>query len=184
MSKIYTKDGQIFKTPIKIEKEVEKLVKEKTEDGKEIEVLKKVKVCTYTNDEKLLTEAGYTEYILQPRVKTMEEKIADSVSRINAETDDKILNDFVFDGNEFYLTTENQTNFANLFVARDFLSYPQIVKTKTGFMELQKDEVSGFYIAGVSFIKTCLEEGWKRKAEAEAQIRAEYDENNNNTKVD
>ena len=38
---------------------------------------------------------------------------------------------FTFDGHEFYLTMENQTNFANMFIAREyFLEYPQKRKLK------------------------------------------------------
>ena len=55
-------------------------------------------------------------------------------------------------------------NFANLYTAKDLLSYPQTVKTKTGYIELQNAyEVTEFYIAGVNHIKTCLEKCWKEK---------------------
>ena len=35
-------------------------------------------------------------------------------------------------------------------------------------------DVSGFYLAGVNFIKECLEEGWKKKAYAAEQLTIEY----------
>jgi hypothetical protein len=57
---------------------------------------------------------------------------------------------------------ENQTNFANMFIARDYLIFPQVIKTKTGFYEIKdKAECEQFYLAGINFVKTCLEEGWR-----------------------
>jgi hypothetical protein len=70
---------------------------------------------------------------------------------------------------------ENQTNFANMFIARDFLTYPQTIKTKDGFMVLEDaSEVTNFYLAGVQFVKQCLEEGWQKKLDAETEIRKNY----------
>lgn len=152
--KEYIKDNKVYKAPIKIENE-----------GKTI----------YTNDKELLKQYGYTEYVKPEYKPTLEELIEQSNQAINNMTDEKILNEFVYDDAEFYLTTENQTNFANMFIARDFLTYPQMVKTKDGFYEIKDvSEVSGFYLAGVNFIKECLEDGWRQKAEAEAEIRKNY----------
>lgn len=152
--KEYIKDNKVYKAPIKIENE-----------GKTI----------YTNDKELLKQYGYSEYVKPEYKPTLEQLIEQSNQAINEITDKKILNDFVYEGNEFYLTMENQTNFANMFIARDFLEYPQQVKTKDGFYEIKDvSEVSGFYLAGVNFIKECLEDGWKQKAEAEQIIRKEY----------
>lgn len=152
--KQYIKDNKIYNAPIRIE------------DGDKF---------TFTNDNELLKQYGYIEYVKPEYKPTLEELIEQSNQSINQETDEKILNGFVYDGAEFYLTTENQTNFANLFIARDFLEYPQQVKTKDGFMQIDNvEEVSGFYLAGVTYIKECLEEGWKQKAEAEQRIRKEY----------
>ena len=152
--KQYIKDNKVYKAPIKLE------INDST---------------IYTNDSELLKQYGYIEYAIPEYKPTLEELIEQSNKSINEITDGKILNDFVYDGNEFYLTTENQTNFANLFIARDFLAYPQQVKTKDGFMQIDNVyAVSGFYLAGVNFIKECLEEGWKQKAEAEAEIRKNY----------
>jgi hypothetical protein len=42
-------------------------------------------------------------------------------------------------------------------------------------MELEDaSEVTNFYLAGVNYVKECLEEGWRQKAEAEKAIREEY----------
>jgi hypothetical protein len=184
MNKRYIKDNKVYTTPIKIKKTIEYIEKEKNEAGKEIEVKKTKNVIQYTNVEKDILEAGYKVYEV-PKL-SVETLVKRSNETINREIDRKILNDFVYQGNEFYLTTENQTNFANLFIARDFMEYPQLVKTKTGFMKIKDaGEVSGFYLSGVTFIKTCLEEGWKKKAEAEAQIISGYqNETKDNIKAD
>lgn len=157
--KRFIKDGKTYKAPLII-----------TDGGKQI----------ITNDVKIAEKYGYTVYVPPVYKPSLNTLIEDSNNIINHETDKKILNDFVYQDNEFYLTMENQTNFANMFIARDFMEYPQLVKTKTGFMEIKDaGEVSGFYLSGVNFIKTCLEEGWKKKAEAEAQIRADYETTDN-----
>ena len=58
---------------------------------------------------------------------------------------------------------------------KQILTYPQTVKTKTGYMSLKDEmEVENFYFAGVMFVKQCLEECWKEKQEAEAKIRENY----------
>lgn len=151
----YTKDNKIYNLPIEL------TVKEG---------------IVYTNDEKLLNEHGYTRYEYVPPKLSLEAEIEISNDNINRNTDEKILNEFVYNGYEFYLTMENQTNFANMFIARDFLTYPQKVKTKNGFMELEDaSEVTKFYLAGVQFIKECIETGWVEKAEAEKLIRKEYE---------
>lgn len=146
---LYTKNGKNYSAPIVIE-----------QDGKRI----------YTNDHDKIIAAGYTEYI--PPERTIESLISDSERSINNDTDRKILNDFVWRGNKFYLTLENQTNFANMFVAKEFLSYPVTVKTQDGFIALaDQTEVTEFYLAGINFVKQCLEEGWQRKAAAAEEIQ-------------
>lgn len=152
MATKYTKNNKIYTPPIKVE----------AADG-----------ISYTNNVDTILANGYSIYV-KPKP-SLERLIHLSEERINSETDEIILNNFVYQDNEFYLTTENQTNFANMFVARDFLTYPQKVKTKTGFMTLEsKEEVQDFYLAGVYFIKQCLEEGWKKKEDEASRIREEY----------
>lgn len=106
-----------------------------------------------------------TEEELKP-VRDAEIKLKNKkrIDSINKKCDNEILNDFKWKNNEFYLSMENQMNFANLYTAKDLLSYPQTIKTKTGYIELQNaNEVTEFYIAGVNHIKTCLEKCWKEK---------------------
>lgn len=173
--KQYIKDGKIYNLPIAIQQE--RIVKQKYVDDNGEEKIREVKRLFdfYTNDEKMILAAGYTEYrYIQPE-KTLDELIEESNESINKITDERILNNFVWKEQEFYLTTENQTNFANMYIARDLLTYPQTIKTKTGYFELEDDvAVSGFYLAGINFVKQCLEDGWRQKAEAEAEIRKNY----------
>lgn len=153
--KQYIKDNKIYNTPVQI----------KTEDGKLI----------YTNNETLILQNGYTIYSSETYKPTLEELIAESDNSINVQTDAKILNDFIFKGEQFYLTMENQTNFANMFIAKDYLNFPQAVKTKTGFYNIRdKYQCEQFYLAGIYFIKKCIEEGWKNKAEAAEKIKTEF----------
>lgn len=86
------------------------------------------------------------------------------IKAINKRCDNAILNDFKWKDNEFYLSMENQMNFANMYTAKDLLTYPQTIKTKSGYIELQNSkEVTEFYLAGVNHVKTCLEKCWKEK---------------------
>lgn len=152
--KQYIKDNKIYNTPVQIE-----------QGGK----------ITFTNDDTLLKKQGFNEYVFEPVKKTKEQLIEQSNESINKLTDEKILNGFVFKDAEFYLTMQNQTNFANMFIAKDYLTYPQQVKTKDGFIKLNNiEEVSEFYLAGVNYIKECIEQGWKQKAAAELKIKREY----------
>lgn len=140
--KQFIKDGKIYNSPIRIEKEGE---------------------IQITNDIDILKELGYEVYENKVTLTPEEQKyLRDEL--INQETDAKILNDFVWNGNEFYLTMENQFNFKNLYDLREMKSYPVTIKTKTGFIELQnKEEVADFYLAGVNFVEKCIKDGWAQK---------------------
>lgn len=173
MKKRYIKEGNIFFTPIQIPKEVEYIEKEKNENGEEIEVKKTKKIIQYTNVEKDILEAGYKVYEA-PKL-SVETLVMRSVNSINRQTDEKILNGFIYNGNEFYLSMENQFNFKNLYDLRDQREYPVTVKTKSGFIALNNaEEVADFYLSGVMFIENCLKEGWEKKAAAEEKIRKDY----------
>ena len=139
--KQYIKNGVIFNLPVKI----------KTDKG-----------ILYTTNEQLIKQNGFTEY--KGINRSIQEQINAVTRAVNYETDNKILNDFVYRGAEFYLTMQNQTNFANMFIAREYLEYPQQIKTKTGYYKLlNADEVKDFYLAGIAFVKKCLEDGWNKK---------------------
>lgn len=148
--KRYIKDSKVYNTPILIK------INDKT---------------IYTNDEQLILNNGYSEYTAP--VKTEQQLINESVLRINAETDKKILNDFKYGQNEYYLTMQNQQNFANMFIAKEYLTYPITIKTKTGYAELaNQEQVTMFYLSGVNYIKQCLAQCWQKKTKAEAEIKA------------
>ena len=149
--KQYIKDGKIYNLPVEVK------------IGDDV---------TYTNNEAFLKEHGYEEYIQKPYKPTMEEEIEKSVKNINRETDERILNDFVWRDNEFYLSLENQFNFKNLYDLREMKEYPITIKTKTGFTTLNDvHDVEEFYLEGVRFVEECLKEGWERKAREEEKIR-------------
>ena len=152
--KKFIKDEKIYASPIKIKTETETI---------------------FSSDPNVLKQYGYEVYETQDVKPSLEDLIESSNKYINQKTDERILNDFIWKDHEFYLTMENQQNFANMFISREFLHFPQTVKTKTGFAEIENIvELSGFYISGVTFVKECLEQGWKEKAEAEAKIREDY----------
>lgn len=152
--KQYIKDNKIYNAPIKIKNGDETII---------------------TSDSKILKDYGYEVYIPQPVKISLEEMIENSNNSINKETDEKILNDFVWNDNEFYLTIENQFNFKNLFDLRDLKEYPITIKTKTGYALLNDAyDLSGFYLSGVQFVENCLKEGWQKKIEAEESIRKNY----------
>lgn len=157
MKKRYTKDGKIHTAPLVIVQE----------DGSTI----------HTNDEAVILSAGYAEYE-EPVVKpSLESLIRQSDDEINRETDRKILKGFTWKGSYFYLTAENQRNFANMYIAKDMLEYPVIIKTQTGFRQLADAEaVTDFYLCGIAYIRQCLEDGWRRKAEEAEKITTEYGE--------
>ena len=147
----FKKNNIVYTLPITIEKEGKKII---------------------TNNEKIILENGYEKYE-EPKIEPSKQHILNSkIEVINKKTDRKILDDFSWNGHDFYLTLENQTNFANLFIARDFLTYPQTIKTKFGFATLNnKEEVQDFYLAGVAFVKQCLEEGWQEKIKIENELK-------------
>lgn len=139
--------------------------------GKGSVVIGDVRVFNPTEEQ--LKKAGFAKRTVHRP--TLESAIHKSDSEINKETDRKILNDFTWMGESFYLTMENQFNFKNLYDLREMRTYPVLIKTKTGFMELDNaDEVAQFYLAGVDFVDQCLKEGWIKKAEAEKKIREAY----------
>lgn len=126
-----------------------------------------VKLNVYQDPEWLEANGFHelTEEELKP-VRDAENKsrIQRRIDSINKKCDKAILNDFKWKDHEFYLSMENQMNFANMFMAKDYLTYPQTIKTKTGYIELQNaEEVTEFYFAGINFVKEQLEKCWKEK---------------------
>ena len=115
-------------------------------------------------------------WVLQESIKpSVEQLIQNSDKHINRDVDRQIRNGFTWAGEGFYLTLENQFNYKNLYDLRSIKSYPVVIKTRTGFMQLENEnEVSDFYLAVVNYIDQCLKDGWVRKAEAADKIRKEF----------
>ena len=112
--------------------------------------------------------------IVQNFVKTKQYFVKQSNEKLNKICDEKILNNFVWNNEQFYMTVQNQINFTNMYLSREFLTYPQTIKTKNGYTSIANaEEVESFYLAGVSFVKQCLEECWKAKQQAEIKILEE-----------
>lgn len=171
--KKYIKDNKVYTSPITIKSKKE-IEEEIINDKGEKEIVKKVvDVLITTNDEKTILAAGYEVYV--PPKTPIEVLIERSNIRINKETDRKILNDFVWNDNEFYLTMENQFNFKTMYDMRDYKEFPITIKTKTGFTQLEDmSALSRFYFAGVEFVENCLKEGWQKKIDAESFIRKNF----------
>lgn len=173
--KKYIKNGNVYTTPIKINEEVQvsKIIKDS--QGKEKEIKQKVITTTFTNDEKIILENDYEIYQKPQYKRSLDSLIEQSNRNINKETDYKILNEFIYNDEEFYLSIENQFNFKNLYDLREIKKYPVTIKTKNGFMMLNdKYEVQKFYLAGVEFIQKCITDGWQEKITAEQEIRKNY----------
>lgn len=152
--KQYIKDGEIYNAPLKIK------------DGEKTIV---------TNNDSVAKKYGYELYSPVVDNPSLEQMIAESVERINKECDEKILNEFFWNGNEYYLSLENQFNFKNLYDLRNLKQYPVTIKTKTGFTDLNSpEEVEDFYLSGVMFIEKCLGICWEEKARAEQELRKSY----------
>jgi hypothetical protein len=121
----------------------------KNENGEEIEVKKTKKIIQYTNVEKDILEAGYEVYIA-PKT-SVEILVMRSNSTINKQTDNKILNDFVWNGNGFYLSMENQFNFKNLYDLCINNSLTPASELATGGHDAQNQFKTGkaaFYVNG------------------------------------
>lgn len=110
----------------------------------------------------------------KPHPYVSNEEIKEAIlADINAQTDEKILKDFVWENNKVWLSTENQFNFKaayDIAVQTEGANLP--IKFKLGeqedgtpiyhtfdtFVELQD-----FYTKAINHINNCLNEGWQRK---------------------
>lgn len=104
---------------------------------------------------------------------TLDEIKAVIVAQINANTDEKILTGFVWNGISVYLSSENQSNFKaayDLNVQTSGALLP--IKFKLGedaegaavyYTFEDMATFSNFYTNAVGFIQQCLTEGWEEK---------------------
>lgn len=92
------------------------------------------------------------------------ELIQELSARINTETDKKIIEGFIYQEKEFYLSLENQFNYKSTYDARARLSYPFTVKGKSEFVSFADSaELESFYLAGFEYVSNCIAEGWQAK---------------------
>lgn len=92
---------------------------------------------------------------------------------INKQTDEKILNGFVWNNINVWLSSENQTNFSE--AQRMASVKPELVLPvtfKLGEIDDETpvyhtfetfEELDGFYTQAFGYINQCLNEGWQRK---------------------
>lgn len=102
------------------------------------------------------------------------EVIKQVIEKINADTTEKIYNGIDYEGVRFYLTAENQRNFAELDRNRADLRYPYTVWSGENEIRLaDADEVHTLYKMGFLHISVCLENGRDAKKAARAKTTAE-----------
>ena len=89
----------------------------------------------------------------------------------NAETDERILSGFEYDGQPVWLSSENQFNYKaayDLAVQTGGLNLPVTFKFGTDDSPSYRtfetvEELQSFYIKAMAHIQTALLEGWKKK---------------------
>ena len=104
---------------------------------------------------------------------TMSEVRQIIIDQINAITDEKILNGFLWNGIRVYLSQENQTNFKSAYdlnVQTNGSMLP--MKFKLGEDEngnavyhtfFGMEEFGEFYMSAVAHVNKCLNDGWQEK---------------------
>ncbi len=103
-------------------------------------------------------------------------------AKIDAETDENILNGFLYEDKSVKLSLENQMNYKAEYDMRELLNYPHKIKAGNEYVMLQgADEYAAFYIAGVQYIRTCIETGWAEKDALDSKTTAELIEYMNNS---
>lgn len=108
------------------------------------------------------------QYRYKPTVEEIKEEI---ISTVNSAVDEKILSGYEYNGKQVWLSMENQFNYKAVFdlaVQTNGKTLP--IKLKLGTKEDAEYEVfetleefTAFYTGAISFIQTCLQEGWEEK---------------------
>lgn len=123
-------------------------------------------------EEGLSTWREITFYTKQGKP-TMEAVKKAIIADINKQTDEKIINGFVWEGINVWLSEENQRNFSE--AQRIASTMPDAilpVKFKLGedaegnpvYHTFESaEELTEFYVLAVNYINQCLEEGWAKK---------------------
>ena len=89
------------------------------------------------------------------------------ISYYNSKTENKIINDLVWDKKEIYLSKENQMNYQmyyNSLISGD-LNFPLRIKLKNNsYIEFNSITIyRDFYASILRHINKCLQEGWSLK---------------------
>lgn len=110
----------------------------------------------------------YRNKISMPNIEQLKRAIWDD---INQQTDEKILSDFVWKDMPIWLSTENQFNYKAAFdlaMMTEGSNLPVTFKFGTDDSPIYYEfteilDLQNFYISAMSYINTCLSEGWSRK---------------------
>ncbi|MCP4100443.1 MAG: DUF4376 domain-containing protein, partial [Lentisphaerae bacterium] len=103
-------------------------------------------------------------------------------AKIDVETDENILNGFLYEDKSVKLSLENQMNYKAEYDMRELLTYPHKIKAGNEYVMLESsDEYAAFYVAGVQYIRSCIEAGWAEKDALDAKTTAELIEYMNNS---
>ena len=112
----------------------------------------------------------YKKQTAKPTIEQVKKAVLDD---INKQTDEKILNGFVWNDMPVYLSDENQRNFSE--AQRIAMIMPDAILPVTFKLGEQADEtpiyyefttaeeLTGFYLQAVAFINQTLADGWQRK---------------------
>lgn len=127
-------------------------------------------VQPYTNEE--THEDGVSYYEIEFRYRPSSEQIKQAViNGYNSLVDEKILSGFVWQGIPVWLSTENQFNYKaayDLAVQTGGANLPIVFKLgdNTQPVYYKFDNIvslSDFYMQAMTYINTCLAEGWAKK---------------------
>lgn len=104
---------------------------------------------------------------------TAEDIIRAITEDIDAQTDEKILSGFVWNGKNVWLSAENQRNFSEGQRAAMITNGASLPVTFKIGEDAQRspvyhefttvEELTAFYLEGVAFINQCLVDGWREK---------------------
>ena len=113
---------------------------------------------------------SYYEYIStgKPTIELVKDVV---LNGINAETDEKILSGFEWEGACVWLSSENQFNYKtayDLAIQTNGANLPITFKLGTTEKPIYKtfdsvDELTTFYTSAVNHVSDCLNEGWRKK---------------------
>lgn len=117
------------------------------------------------------TQGDYAWRKVYDHKPTLDEVKADIIALIDAQTDEKILTGCLFEGNQVWLSTENQFNYKaeyDLAVQTDGSNLPYTVKLGATDNPVYKtfstiEDFKTFYTKVLAYIKQCYTDGWTEK---------------------